>query len=135
MDEERVLDKLDQLEQYLEEFRQDKPDTIEYYKSEKRKYERLFQLCIETVIDINALIVKQEGLGTPADEDSLITKLVDAEIIDEELGNKILEIKGFRNVLIHQYGRIDDQKAFSNIQNLQDFDKFKKEIKDYLQDH
>jgi len=63
----------------------------EEYKAERRRYERLFQLCIETVIDLTALIVKQEGLGTPSDEDSLVRKVEDAGIIRSDLSDRILE--------------------------------------------
>ncbi len=46
---------------------------------------------------------------------------------------KIKELKGFRNFLVHRYGTIDDEVAFKNIKNgLPDFKLFKEEILNYL---
>jgi uncharacterized protein YutE (UPF0331/DUF86 family) len=38
-------------------------------------------------------------------------------------------MKAFRNILVHEYGRIDDQLVFEVLQNrLDDFETFKREI-------
>lgn len=134
MDEERILGKIDQLDNYMEEFRSDLPSSLEDYKADKRRYERLFQLCIETMIDISALILKEEGLGTPSDEENIIDKLVDSGIYSEELGDKLKLMKGFRNILVHRYGEIDDRKVFENVERLEDLKEFRKSVMEYLDD-
>jgi len=43
-------------------------------------------------------------------------------------------MKGFRNILIHKYGEIDDEKAYENIkEGLKDFEKIIKEIEGFLE--
>lgn len=41
----------------------------------------------------------------------------------------IKRMKGLRNILVHEYGRIDDELVYEVLKNkLDDFDVFKKEI-------
>ena len=52
------------------------------------------------------------------------------------MAEKVKEINGFRNSLIHRYGKIDDEVAFKDIKNeLPDFELFKKEILTFLRNH
>lgn len=132
MDEERILHKLDQLDRYLKELEEDLPDSFEAYTAEKRKYERLLHLCIETVIDISTLILKEEDLGTPSSEDDVIDKLVEADILGEKFGETLKDMKGFRNVLVHRYGEIDDKKVYEHLEDLDDFREFRGYVIDYL---
>ncbi|MDY6773744.1 MAG: DUF86 domain-containing protein [Candidatus Nanohaloarchaea archaeon] len=132
MDEERVLHKLDQLDRYLDELKEDMPGSFEEYRQEKRKYERLLHLCIETVIDVSALILREEGLGTPSDEDDVIDRLVDAEVFSSGFGETLKDMKGFRNVLVHRYGEIDDRKVYGHLDSLDDFRRFRYAVAEYL---
>ncbi len=132
MDEERILHKVDQLDQYLDELRSDLPDSFDAYQANKRKYERLLHLCIETVIDISALILKEEGLGAPSDEEHIIDKLVNANILPRPFGETLKDMKGFRNVLVHRYGDIDDRQVYEHLDHLDDFDQFRSHVMHYL---
>ena len=43
-------------------------------------------------------------------------------------------MKGFRNILVHRYGEIDDDIAYEEIKNgLKDFEEFEKEIESFLE--
>lgn len=54
-------------------------------------------------------------------------------MITPELGDKIREMKGFRNILVHRYGKKDDRKVYEYLTHeLRDFEKFEGEIKKYL---
>jgi uncharacterized protein YutE (UPF0331/DUF86 family) len=101
-----------------------------YKKIEKRRAcERLLQVSIECVIDICALIVAGFRLGLPSEEDDLFEKLEQAEIISSSMKEILKRMKGFRNILVHEYGRIDDELVYEVLKNkLDDFDVFKKEI-------
>ena len=46
---------------------------------------------------------------------------------------KIRAMKGFRNILVHKYGKIEDELAFEILQNnLPDFQLFKEEVFKFL---
>ena len=129
IDKERILAKIDELNNYLEELGNIKPSSFEEYQREnKRACERLLQISIECVIDVCNLIVSGLKLGLPSDEDELVNKLINKKIISKKIGDILKGMKGFRNILVHKYGEVDDELAFENLENLEDFEKFKKEI-------
>ncbi len=136
MDKERVLSKIDEIDSYLEELEKIKPSSFEEYgKSieKKRACERLLQISVESVIDILNLIVSGLKLGLPSDEKEVIEKLKNKKVISKELRKILIDMKGFKNILVHKYGTVDDELVFENLsENLEDFDKFKKEILNYL---
>lgn len=51
-------------------------------------------------------------LGLPSEEDDLFERLANAGVISEELKKRLREMKGFRNLLVHEYGRVDDRIVF-----------------------
>lgn len=135
IDKNKILAKLDEIDSYLEEIDQIKPSSFEEYgKSieKKRAIERLLQISIESIIDISYIIVSNLKLGVPSDEDVLFEELNSKKIVSDKLTTIIKEMKGFRNVLVHKYGKVDDEQVFDNLNNLEDFKKFKEEILKFL---
>jgi uncharacterized protein YutE (UPF0331/DUF86 family) len=131
LDRERLLAKIDVLDRYLKELREILPASIEEYKKieKRRACERLLQVSIECVIDICGLIVIGLRLGLPAEEDDLFEKLQQAGIITSSRKESLKKMKGFRNILVHEYGHVDDMIVYEILQNnLNDFDAFKQEI-------
>jgi uncharacterized protein YutE (UPF0331/DUF86 family) len=135
IDRDRILAKLDELDGYLVELRSVIPATFqEYLTVEKRRSsERLLQVAIEAVIDICALLVTGLRLGLPADEDDLFEKLVAREVIRAPTRDLLRRMKGMRNILVHEYGRVDNALVFETArQRLGDFDVFRREIIAFL---
>lgn len=131
LDRERLLAKIDVLDGYLKELREILPASIEEYKKieKRRACERLLQVSVECVIDICGLIVIGLRLGLPAEEDDLFEKLQQAGIITSSRKESLKQMKGFRNILVHEYGHVDDMIVYEILQNnLNDFDAFKQEI-------
>jgi uncharacterized protein YutE (UPF0331/DUF86 family) len=135
LDRERILGKIDQLEGYLRDLRTIVPqDFAAYQKVEKRRAcERLLQLSIEAVIAVCHLLVTGLRLGIPAEEDDLFEKLEAAGVISPQTRETLREMKGFRNILVHEYARIDDRMVYEVARSrLGDFETFKEEILRYL---
>jgi uncharacterized protein YutE (UPF0331/DUF86 family) len=135
IDRDRILAKLDELDSYLRELRSVVPASFhEYLTVEKRRSsERLLQVAIEAVIDICALLVTGLRLGLPADEDDLFEKLSAREVISPSLADLLRRMKGMRNILVHEYGRVDNALVFETVQQrLGDFDAFSREILAFL---
>jgi len=137
LDRERVLAKIDQIEGYLRELCEIVPkDFVTYQKKvdKRRACERLLQLSVEAVIDVCRLLVTGLRLGIPSEEDDLFEKLEIAGIISPQVEEKLKEMKGFRNILVHEYTRIDDKIVYQVARTkLRDFEAFKQEILRYLQ--
>ena len=50
------------------------------------------------------------------------------------MGEKLKAMRGFRNIVVHRYGRIDDRIAFEILkENLQDFYAFIRKIEEFLE--
>ena len=115
MDEKkRILMKLEEMNKYLIELENILPTEDEYIHSltERRASEKTIELAIEAVIAIISIIVAKERLGFPEDEDSLINLLEQKKIFSSKLCQTLRGMKGFRNVLVHKYGEIDDELAY-----------------------
>jgi uncharacterized protein YutE (UPF0331/DUF86 family) len=137
LDKDRLLEKIDELEKYLRELEEFLPDEEDDYLKNnlrKRACERAFQLASEDLLDICNLIISEEGFGIPTDSKDSIRKLSENGVIPEPLSSRLEELIGFRNLLVHQYGRIDDSKAYSFL-NLEskDFYEFIETIDRYME--
>lgn len=131
LDRERILAKLDELDSYLRELRAVVPVTMEGYQQieKRRACERLLQIAVEAVIDICNLLVAGLRLGLPAEEDDLFEKLAQAGKISARMRETLKRMKGCRNILVHEYGRVEDEIIFETVSTrLGDFDEFKREI-------
>lgn len=131
LDKERVLSKIAELDSYADELVQVAPANFaEYRKIEKkRSCERLLQLCIECVIDICKLFVSGLKLGLPSEENDLFAKLERKQILSKKLTSVLKEMRGFRNILIHEYATVDDELVYEAIKTkLGDFRRFKKAV-------
>ena len=129
LDRERILAKFDELEGYVGELRQVVPASFAEYmdKLEKRRAcERLLQLSIQCMMDICALFVSGLRLGLPAEEDDIFEKLESAKIISPNLSGMLKTMKGFRNILVHEYGGIDNAIVYKmSSTRIEDFEAFK----------
>ena len=135
---DEIRKKLVEMDSYLEQVEEYFPsEEDEFLRSriEKHGIYKLLESAIEEVIKICSMINSDLSLGIPSDEDSIIKNLEDKKIISEELAEKIIQMKGFRNILVHRYGKINDKEAFETIkENLGDFEIFKKEILKFLKE-
>ncbi len=135
MDKERILAKLDEMEQYLGELERIIPDSFDGYLASveiRRAAERLLQITIEAVIDICALLVKELKLGLPSVEDEFLEKLK-GKVLEPATVDNLKKMKSFRNLLVHGYAKIEDEKVFEILEDrLGDFEDFKTQILKFL---
>lgn len=137
LDKGRILSKLDELDVYLKELESITPKSYEEYTSsieKRRACERLLHILIECTIDICTLMVKGLRLGLPTEEEDIFEKLRRKEIISKQMERKLKAMRGFRNILVHRYGGIDDKLVFENLKKINDFKDFRKEISQLLRE-
>jgi len=135
VDRERILSKIAELEGYLEELRTILPKDFEEFQKieKKRACERLLQIAIEAVMDICYLLVRDLRLGLPSDEEDILDKIEKAGIIQGELQETLRKMRGFRNILVHEYGRVDDWIVYQmTTQGFESFDRFRKTVLRFL---
>lgn len=138
LDRERILARLDQLDGHLGELRQVLLDDFALYQrvERKRACERLFQLSVEAALDICHLLVTGLRLGIPAEEVDLLDKLEKAHVLSPRVVGILKEMRGFRNILVHEYTRIDDRIVYQIAKTrLSDFDVLKHEVVNFLKSY
>jgi uncharacterized protein YutE (UPF0331/DUF86 family) len=135
IDRDRVHTRLDELDGYLTELRSVVPATFGEYRAveKRRSCERLLQVSIEAAVDVCSVLVAGLRLGVPGEENDLFEKLRDRRVISPEMADLLRRMKGMRNILVHEYGRVADELIFETVsQRLGDFDAFKREIVAFL---
>ena len=135
VDRDRILGKLDELDGYLGELRSIAPRSlVEYQQVEKKRAcERLLQVAVEALIDACGLLVTGLRLGLPGEEDDLFEKLARRSFLAAETARTLMRMRGMRNLLVHEYGRVNDQLVFETVRDrLGDFDACKREILEFL---
>jgi len=137
MDKERIYIKIDELDQYLQEIDEIMPSSsMEYAQSlvKRRALERLLQITIDAVMDISAIMVKEMKLGLPYQEEDFLDKM-SGTVLNPDLVMKLRKMKGFRNVLVHGYSQIDNQRVYEIFtRDLGDISEFKQAIIKFLEE-
>lgn len=80
-----------------------------------RTVERLFQLIVDTAVDINTHIIIESGFHVPDDYQSTFVVLADKGIVSKEFALKIAPSVGLRNLVVHKYGKVDIKKMVDDI--------------------
>jgi uncharacterized protein YutE (UPF0331/DUF86 family) len=103
-----VAKKLAEIETYVRELQQlADAAAIGSSVKEQRFVLHTLQLAIQAAIDAASHVVSDERLGEPARNRELFSLLTAAGWIPRELGSRLEELAGFRNVLVHEYTIVD----------------------------
>ena len=96
--------------------------------------ERYLHLCIQVIIDILHLIIIDLELKKPESNYEAISILFEKRIISEELSDKLTAMIGLRNILVHEYGKIEREQIYKILKNrIKDIEGFKKQILKFLE--
>ncbi len=115
---DRIKEKIDEIEQFLEELESSLPEDFEKYKTDYKLRaigERYFEKIIESAVDLAFLIIKERNLKQPEEDKQAFDILAKEKIISESLADKLKDAKGMRNILAHEYGRIDNELIFHSL--------------------
>jgi len=87
---------------------------------------------IQIVIDISCKISAYYNLGNPKSYKECVELLLKHKYLSKEISIKVISMVGLRNLLVHEYIQIDDEKLYKFLEYLDDFILFVYEIKDTL---
>lgn len=100
----------------------------------KKAVERSLQVAIEACLDIGRHIIAEEGFRYPEDNKDVFQILAEEGIVPRTLLPVLLDMARFRNLMVHDYARIDDAKVYAILtRNLADFDAYARAIVSYLE--
>lgn len=88
-----------------------------------------FQAAIQNCIDIAAHIISERGLGVPGSVSEMFLLLEENGLIGNRVAEDMVRAVGFRNLLVHEYGKMDIERVFVIARdNLKDIEAFLSEI-------
>jgi len=114
----RITDKINEINKFLNELKEIVPSDIEEYKSsieKKAACERYVEKIVEAATDLAFLIIKNKKLRMPEDDIDAFSILLENKIINSKLAANLKNAKGMRNIIAHEYGKIDDMIVFESI--------------------
>jgi len=98
-----------------------------------RALERIIQLIVDEIIDINNHIIRYAQLRVPEDFQSAFLILAENKILPERFARKIAPVVGLRNRLVHRYEKVDVGILLDTIRKSKgDFKNYVKHILKYL---
>ena len=128
--------KLAQMDTYLGQVKEFSKISVNAYRGAwktQRIVERTLQILIEACVDIANHIISDTGMRLPTGYADTFQVLVENKVISKRLFETMEKMAKFRNILVHQYEKIDPALVVSILQrNLGDFEKYKKAIINYL---
>lgn len=130
VDRDLVLRRLAILETYLGQLAPYRGLDVESYRVDwktQRIVERTLHLAIETCMDVADHIVADRRLRVPETGAESFEILAEAGLLPPPLGASLASMVGFRNILVHDYARVDPaivvrvlQKDFIDIERFRD---------------
>lgn len=131
-----MIQRLALLEQYVDELRRYQPLTFKEFQADSHNYwavERGMHLCAQVVVDIANHILAAESPLQVHDYAQAIHRLGEEGILPGKFAEQFADVAKFRNVLVHEYVRIDKHKVYAYLQNnLEDFVSFSGYINEWL---
>ena len=105
-----------------------KKDFTRYYA-----LERVFQLIVDEMVDVNSHIIRHGDFRTPDDFQSTFMIMAENGILPEDFAKRIAPSVGLRNRLVHRYEEIDKDLVVKMIlKEKDDFKEYVKLIHDFL---
>jgi uncharacterized protein YutE (UPF0331/DUF86 family) len=127
-----ILSKLTRLDEYVSYLKELKRYTRTQFIQDYRIHglaERYLQLSIEVTIDVSRLLLICFELERPENNHEAFELLYKNKLISKKLFEKIRNVAGFRNILVHDYMKIDHAIVYRALQDgIKNFEEFKKTV-------
>jgi len=94
--------------------------------------ERNLEIAAQCCIDISHRIISLEGSQKPADYYEAILQMGTLDVVPADFARKLAPIAGFRNVLVHDYVRLNWDVVYEHLKELEDLRVFANHIRQWL---
>ena len=136
VDKTLILRKFVSFDEYFKQIEEYSNISINDYANNwktQRIIDRTLQMMIETCLDVAGHIISDERLRAPESYVDMFNILVENVILNQELLPSLEKMAKFRNIIVHQYEKIDQEIVIGILKmNLQDFKKYRDSIIKYL---
>jgi uncharacterized protein YutE (UPF0331/DUF86 family) len=128
--------KLAEMDDHLRQIREISTISIAAYRKDwktQRAAERTLQILVEVGIDIANHIIADGEMRLPTGYADAFKVLMENKVIKPRLFKTMEKMARFRNVVVHQYDKVDPAIVISILRNnLGDFEKYKRAIITFL---
>ena len=132
----KIIAKLERLDEYLRYLADVQKVNKKSFLNDYRFYglaERYLQLAIEVILDVGKLIIITEKLEKPEDNQGIFDILGNRKVLSKSLVASLRGIAGFRNILVHDYEKIDRKIVYEKLRQCAgDFKIFRRQIARFL---
>ncbi|HWT78332.1 MAG TPA: DUF86 domain-containing protein [Candidatus Acidoferrum sp.] len=92
------------------------------------------QMAAQCVLDICNHVVSDVSTEHPTNYRELILAAGRLGLMPEDFARRFSHLAGFRNVLIHEYAKVDPSEVYRNLRDgLADFDRFAEYVRFFLE--
>ena len=132
VDTDLILAKAGSIKKHLNRvFEKRETDLRTFLKDIDRQESILFniQMAVQNCIDIAAHIISDQGLGVPGSTNEMFYLLEENGYLDNEITEKMVYAVGLRNLIVHEYSKIDLDQIFEVAQkDITDLNEYLKSI-------
>jgi uncharacterized protein YutE (UPF0331/DUF86 family) len=91
-----------------------------------------FVTAIEGIVNAAHHVCASEGWGPPTDNADVVRRLGRHGVLAPDLADRVGRAVGFRNLLVHRYVEVDDDRVVAFLDELEDLDRFVQDAVDWL---
>ncbi len=128
IDRDLILAKAGSVQKYLSRVMEKRDIDLQIFLKDLDRQESILfnlQMAVQNCIDIAAHIISEEGFGVPGSTNEMFYLLEANGYLDSELTEKMVKAVGFRNLIVHEYGKIELKQVFEVAQeDIKDLDEY-----------
>lgn len=125
VDRDIIVAKAASVKRHIDRIKYKRNVTVEMFLEDLDRQESILfnlQMAIQNCIDIAAHIISDEGLGVPGSTNDMFYLLESNGYLDFHTVEKMVKAVGFRNLIVHEYAKVDLALVYRIAQaNLDDF--------------
>ena len=115
IDKNLIVAKAGKVDGHLRRIKVKRSVTLEEFLGDLDTQESILfnlQMAIQNCIDIAAHVISDEELGVAGSTNEMFYMLQENGYLTPELTEKMVAAVGFRNLVVHEYGKIDLAKIY-----------------------
>jgi len=131
-----IENKISSVKKYLkilQRYRGYKKEDLEGNIDIRGAVERYLYLAVQSTIDLAEAVIAYKGFRKPTTMGEAFDNLKEERVISAKLTNELVKMVGFRNIITHDYEKIDYGVVCNLLQNgKRDIESFLKRIEEKL---
>jgi uncharacterized protein YutE (UPF0331/DUF86 family) len=113
VDKDLILAKAGSVKRHIDRIKAKSDTDVATFMRDLDRQESIafnMHLAIQNCMDIAAHIISDEGLGVPGSAGEMFFILQENGFLSADLADRMVKAVGFRNLLVHEYQKIDLQR-------------------------